>query len=524
MFCDKPRLRFSHRVFKVFALSLLAVSAIFTTYFLYVQQQRLESALVDRSRGLGGLLATGAKIAVYSENPELVRETLHGVVDRRDVLSAAVFTIDRALVAAEGRSPALTAGASQLTPRDIAAAQRLGAESGCATLQNGAVVDTLCPVQIRKRAASEQDLYFESPQEAAGEETVGFVKITLDRRPMRRELRVLALRSLLLLALILVLGSWAGLVFSRRVTEPLERLTEAVRAFGAGGQVRELTRMPEDEIGRLAEAFTNMTRDIVEREREQARLEERLRNAQKMEAVGTLSQGISHDFKNILSTLKAAVHILQKGSPGNEFVLRYTEKMQTSLDRARDLVDRLVSFSRTRQLPASPVDLSALLERLAPMLCEAVGESVRLNVEHPGRPVRILGDAPSIEQLLLNLAYNARDAMHEGGILCVRLETAAGTGAGGEGVARLLVQDTGLGMDPAVRRRLFEPFFTTKEVGAGSGLGLSIVHGIVEQHRGRIEVESELGEGALFRIELPLLPERETGTEGGGHCEHSEAT
>jgi signal transduction histidine kinase len=293
------------------------------------------------------------------------------------------------------------------------------------------------------------------------------------------------------------------------VTEPLERLTAAVRAFGAGTGVgaglQEIPRTSADEIGRLAEAFTTMIHDLAEREKEKERLAARLREAQKMEAVGTLSQGISHDFKNILSTLKGAVHILQKGSPDNEFVLKYTGKMQVSLDRARDLVEQLVVFSRTRKRQADHVDLAALLDRMAPMLHEALGEGVRLNVESPGEPVRVLGDAASLEQMLLNLVYNARDAMPEGGTLCLRLETEAGAAATEPGTARVTVRDTGVGMNPETRRRLFEPFFTTKDVGGGMGLGLSIVHGIVEQHHGRIEVDSEPGEGTTFRVELPLV-------------------
>jgi signal transduction histidine kinase len=118
--------------------------------------------------------------------------------------------------------------------------------------------------------------------------------------------------------------------------------------------------------------------------------------------------------------------------------------------------------------------------------------------------VRVLGDEGSLGQLLLNLAYNARDAMPQGGTLEILLDLVPG-GAGGRGAARITVRDSGVGMAPEVRRKIFEPFFTTKDVGGGMGLGLSIVHGIVEQHHGRVEVESEPGQGTSFRVELPLL-------------------
>ena len=510
----EPSHRLSHRVFVAIALLLVLVSTLFTGYFLHAQKRRLEAALVDRSRGLAGLLATGAKVAVYAENAELVQETLQGVLDRRDVLAAAVFTVERVPVSSVGRTPELKAAALLLPPRDAALVQLLGVSSGCRTHDDPGVVDTFCPVLLRKRPTTGPDLYFDEPKSAPAEtETViGFTRVTLDRAPLRRELISLVLRNLALLLVTLLFCILAAFRFARRVTDPLERLTEAVRAFGAGGEIRELRGIPDDEIGRLAAAFTSMTRDIAERDRDKERLAERLREAQKMEAVGTLSQGISHDFKNILSTLKTAVHVLQKGSPDNEFVQKYTGKMQVSLDRARDLVERLVVFSRTREFALHPVDLTSLLARQALMLREALGDGVRLHLESPGEPVRVLGDAASLEQLLLNLIYNARDAMPEGGTLFVRLEAVAAAAAEDRGVARITVRDTGVGMDPEVRRKMFEPFFTTKDVGAGMGLGLSIVHGIVEQHDGRIEVESAPGEGTTFRVELPLTVEAHEAT------------
>jgi signal transduction histidine kinase len=509
---------FSRRVFAVIVLLLLAVSSVFTGYFLHVQRQRLEAAIRDRGKGLAGLLATGARVAVYSENAELAQETLQGVVDRRDVLAAALFTAARTPVATAGRTPALKAAAGQLNAGDLALVQLLDAKSGCRDHPDPDVIETYCPVLLRMRPESGAALYFDSAAPAAGEALAGFAKVTIDRRPMRRELVSLVVRNLGLMLVVLLFCTWAAFRFSRRVTEPLEQLTEAVRAFGASGTFRELPRMPDDEIGRLAAAFTRMTQDIVERDREKERLSERLREAQKMEAVGMLSQGVSHDFKNILSTLKTAVHLLRRGAPDNEFVLKYAGKIQTSVDRAQDLVERLVMFSRTQRLETLPVELNALLALLAPMLREAVGEGVQLELTPAPGPVRVLGDEGSLGQLLLNLAYNARDAMPGGGTFGIRLETVPGAGEGA-GLARIVVRDTGGGMDAEVRRRMFEPFFTTKDVGGGMGLGLSIVRGIVEQHHGRIEVESDPGAGATFRVELPLAAAAERQARPGAETD-----
>jgi signal transduction histidine kinase len=495
--------RFGRHVFLVVAATLLAVSAAFTGYFVNLQRQRLETALVDRSRGLGGLLATGARIAVYSENAELVQETLSGVVDRRDMLSAAVFTLDGGLVAAGGRTPALKQAAGSLDDADLAVVRRLGPESGCLNHQDASVLDAYCPVLLRERGTAGVDLFFGGRADARRPTVIGFARVSLDRAPLGREIRQLALRSLAMMAVILLLGGWAGYRFARRVTEPLERLTEAVRAYGATGEIGDLSRMPDNEIGGLAEAFVGMTRGIAEREREKELLAARLRHAQKMEAVGALSQGIAHDFKNILSTLKIAVHLLEKGSPENESVVKYTGRMQVTLERARELVERLLTFSRSRELHLGVVDLAALLGKLAPAFRATLGEQVRLHLEPPGGPVPVRGDAASLEQLLANLVYNARDAMPAGGVLSIRVGVRAGA-SGEPPAARISVGDTGVGMAPEVRSRIFEPFFTTKGPGAGMGLGLSIVRGIVEEHRGRIEVESGPGRGTTFHVDLPL--------------------
>lgn len=505
--CARPLQRFSQRVFRAFAFSLLVVSAVFTTYFVHAQKRRMEADLLDRGVALASLLAGGSRTAVYSENATLVVDALQGVLEREEVLSAAVFTKDRALLAGTGKTRELIAQSGELSARAGSLIGDGRLHTGCLTLTVAGNPEIYCPVLIRTATPTGQALFYETEPDGGQKELIGFVRITLDPRPLRREVGHLLTRSLLLVAGLLAVGTGAVFVLSRRVTGPLEQLTEAVRAFGAGGDVRPLPQATSDEIGKLAEAFAKMTRDLTEREREAERLAERLQNAQKMEAVARLGQGISHDFKNILSTLNAAVHILQKGSPDNEFVRKYAVKMQTSIDRARDLIERLVGFSRTRQIDLQPVDLTMLLRRLVSMLREAVGEEVRVHLEVPERALVIEGDAASLEQLVLNLAYNARDAMPDGGVLCVRLEREPGAFLDQPGVALLTIRDSGVGMAREVRRRLFEPFFTTKDVGSGMGLGLSIVHGIVEQHNGTIEVESEPGEGASFRLRLPLVGE-----------------
>ena len=497
------RSRFSRRVFLAVAASLLVVSTAFTTYFVHAQREQLEAALADRGRLLGGLLATGARTAVYAESAELVQDILSSIVGRRDMLSAAVFTLDGELVAADGRTPRLREEAGRLDAGDLDIVRRLGAERGCLNHWDVETIDGYCPVLLGEGMASAEDLYFDDQRRTSGWTAIGFIKVTLDRLPVREEIRRMVLRSMTMMAVILLLGGWAGLAFSRRVTSPLEQLTEAVRVYGAGGDVRDLSRMPDNEIGRLAEAFTTMTRDLAVRGREKEELAERLRHAQKMKAVGELSQGISHDFKNFLSTLKITTYLIERTAPDNQGVLKYAGRMNATIDRAQQLVERLLLFSRTGQLQMVDVDLGALLAQLAPAVRMVLGDQVRLDLEPLGCPVPVRGDPARLEQLLMNLVYNARDAMPGVGALGVRLGIRAGS-AGEPAMARLSVADTGVGMPPEVRERVFESFFTTKGSGSGLGLGLSIVRGIVEEHGGRVEVESVPGEGTTFHVELPL--------------------
>jgi signal transduction histidine kinase len=281
------------------------------------------------------------------------------------------------------------------------------------------------------------------------------------------------------------------------------RLTEEVHTLGAGGAAREIPVRRSDEIGRLAAAFNRMLAALAEREREKERAEARLRAAQRMEAVGTLARGIAHDFGNILSTVTGTVYLLQQDNAGNPAVTGAARDIRTALGRARELIERLVTFSRTAEARLVPLELGSLVAGLEPMLRLAAGGGVDLVVSLPPGELRIAGDAEGLRQVLLNLCYNARDAMEGKGRIRIALGLAVDGGR--PPAARLTVQDDGPGMDEEVRRRLFDPFFTTKEVGRGTGLGLTIVHGVVEQHGGRIEVESEPGSGALFRIDLPLL-------------------
>jgi len=247
---------------------------------------------------------------------------------------------------------------------------------------------------------------------------------------------------------------------------------------------------------------------------ERKRLEEQLRQSQKMESIGTLAGGIAHDFNNILTAIIGYGSLLQmkmkEGDP-----LRYNvEQILSSANRAASLIQGLLAYSRKQVLNPQPVSVNAIIQKVDQLLARLIGEDIELKTTLSDDDVSVMADAGQIEQVLMNLATNARDAMPGGGYLFIETEriefseeSAKAHELGKHGAYALItLTDTGMGMDENTRQRIFEPFFTTKEVGQGTGLGLSIAYGIVKQHNGTITVYSEEGRGSTFKIYLPVAP------------------
>ncbi|MGE3274024.1 MAG: response regulator [Vicinamibacterales bacterium] len=247
---------------------------------------------------------------------------------------------------------------------------------------------------------------------------------------------------------------------------------------------------------------------------ERKRLEEQLLQSQRMEAVGRLAGGVAHDFNNLLTVISgcAALVLEQPGLPANAQHL--VREIAKAGQHAGGLTRRLLLFSRNRPVEARPLALDTVVRDLERMLRRTLGGHVQLQIEQDGPPASIVADTGQIEQVLINLAINARDAMPDGGTLTI--STGAGTAPAcvhvpdadaAEPWAVLRVRDTGVGMPPGVAARVFEPFFTTKDAGRGTGLGLATVYGIISQLGGHIGLDSAPGQGSTFHVCLPLHPE-----------------
>jgi signal transduction histidine kinase/CheY-like chemotaxis protein len=240
---------------------------------------------------------------------------------------------------------------------------------------------------------------------------------------------------------------------------------------------------------------------------------EQLHQAQKMEAVGQLAGGIAHDFNNILMAIIGYGDLLRLKAKDDPGLCRLVDNIIESANRAASLTNDLLAFSRSKIINPQPVDINEIIRGMQTLLRKTLGERIELKIKY-NREAFVYAEPSHIELALINLANNARDAMPQGGVLTVETDTATMDaefkrvhGFGQKGLYAVVnVADTGTGMDEETMMRIFEPFYTTKEVGKGIGLGLSMVYGVVKQHRGYIHVESGHDKGTIFRIYLPILP------------------
>jgi signal transduction histidine kinase/CheY-like chemotaxis protein len=263
-----------------------------------------------------------------------------------------------------------------------------------------------------------------------------------------------------------------------------------------------------DDRGEVVEII-GVGRDITERKK----LEEQLLQSQKMEAIGQLAGGVAHDFNNILQAMRSHVDLAQRELAPGADAARHIGEIRRNLGRATDLTRQLLAFGRRQVMQPEALDLQDLAMGTLELLRRIIGEQVVIELHTGPLPRVVRADARQLEQVLLNLCVNARDAMPDGGTVLVAVGAreldarfcATRSWARPGVFATLAVSDTGIGMDERTRSQIFEPFFTTKPMGEGTGLGMATVFGIVKQHEGFIEVESAPGEGSRFTVFLPLI-------------------
>lgn len=259
-------------------------------------------------------------------------------------------------------------------------------------------------------------------------------------------------------------------------------------------------------------AFVRDISEKISAEEEKNKLQSQLLQAQKMEAIGQLAAGVAHDFNNILTSIIGYGNLLQMSLGAGTPSRSYADSILASGEKATKLTQSLLAFGRRQSIQQSPHSLQDILRSLEPLLRRLITEDIEFDIVYGPDDITILADSVQIDQVIINLVTNGRDAMPDGGTLSIRTgrvqvdrDLARTLGLKEAGYyATLSVQDSGVGIDEDLRCHLFDPFFTTKEVGQGTGLGLSIVYGIVGQHGGAIRVQSEMGHGSRFDVYLPI--------------------
>lgn len=267
-----------------------------------------------------------------------------------------------------------------------------------------------------------------------------------------------------------------------------------------------------DEGGMMS--IRGVIRDITD----EKKLRQQLLHSQKLEAIGQLAGGVAHDFNNILTAVIGYANLLKMKLKEDDPSQAYVDAVLSTSERGASLTHSLLTFGRKQTFDLRPVDLNGLIERVSKLLLRLIGEDIEMRTIFSEKDIVVMADSLQLEQILMNLATNARDAMPDGGFLTIETRQVE---FGGDFVklhsymkpgryGLVSFSDTGAGMDETTKSKIFEPFFTTKDVGKGTGLGLSIVYGIIKQHKGYINVYSEQGKGTVFKIYLPLAHAQKT--------------
>lgn len=270
-----------------------------------------------------------------------------------------------------------------------------------------------------------------------------------------------------------------------------------------------LEQRVKERTSELSEAYNRLKDDMAQRRK----LEDQLLHAQKLEAIGTLAGGIAHEFNNILTAISGYNELLQEELEKDTHLRPYTEAIAASANRASELTKGLLLYSKKQAFDLRPTGFNHIVNKVRQIFSKMIGEHIDLKINLSDEESLVIADSGQLEQVLMNLATNARDAMPDGGTLTIETGNTElkedfiarhGYGTAGR-FAFLSVSDTGMGMEDETKQKLFEPFYTTKDVGKGTGLGLSVVYGIVKQHNGYIEVFSEVGNKTIFTVYLPEM-------------------
>ncbi len=505
--------KFSSKIYLTHLFSIVIISVCFTAFFIHYQKKFRTEILVNKGQLLAGQLAENSKIGVFAENADLFSESLDSVLRQKEVLAVRVLTDKGELLASRERPGGKANGKLKKNAPDEERNMLEQLKKSCAPvhLLKENSIEFWTPVQYETNNLPSEVYFYNNDPERGQMRTIGYVNLVMGKKQLRESFTSLVWNGVMIATVFLVLALAAAYAVTTSITRPLKRLKESVNSLAKGDSFEKVQVETGDEVGELAASFNTMADSLKMREMEKDQLALQLLHAQKMEAVGTLAGGIAHDFNNILTGIIGYGDLLRdelSEDPGREYIC----EIINSANRAADLTQRLLAFSRKQAAYPKVINLNESILNLNKLLLRIINENIEFSVELTTEDLFVLADEGQIEQVLINLAANARDAMPDGGQLIIATKSALLDNGlfEMEGMVRkgmfavLSVTDSGSGIDAEIRDRLFDPFFTTKEVGKGTGLGLSIVYGIISRNDGFIEVDSEPGVKTTFSIYLPL--------------------
>jgi len=624
---------FAAKVFAIFTVLLIIISLAFMIFFVRQQKKSMEDALLRNGSLLSALLAYNARLGVFSENNEFLKDPVESVIGQEGVLKVSLYNQDEAFLVERHVSGEQFIDNTEKDPELKKVMDNIKATGEPFIKDNEQFLELWSPVVSESNYSTDDSLFFGKEASENKEKIIGFARIAVDKRPLIKQINALLINSILIAVIVLLTGLVVLYLLIRRISGPLNRLTEGVRMIGRGEPVEKLPEETSDEIGKLATAFNYMSeslrnreaslkeseekyrqlfelesdaifliedgtgtilevnltatklygysrdeflsinerdlsvvrknetqlnngngisipvyyhqkkdgtvfpveisvthlvwhgrdvrisavRDVTERinaEEERAKLEDKLRHAQKMEAIGTLAGGIAHDFNNVLGIIVVNTELAMYDVTKERQAHENLEEIMKACLRARDMVRQILAFSRKDEARTRPVMVTPLVKESIKLFRTSVHDNINIIQEIHCESDIIMADPTQIHQILMNLYNNAAYVLNEtGGTITIAMDNiklvdgniAEYPGLSPGRYLRLSVSDTGQGIHPDILGRIFDPYFTTKKFGEGTGMGLAIAHGIVKSHRGVITVESEPGTGAVFHVLLPVI-------------------
>ncbi len=516
-FIQQPRESFGLRIFMIFTVCIFLLVAAFTFFFFQYQRNALTLHLTQRGLLISQILAHSSKIGVFSENETLLTALGEGIMEQPDIYAVSIYNRQGKLLK-DLKSASFDSNQtdSGKTEPDQATLSPEAFQSELPFFRNASrSFIFFAPVLSGEIFDMEQETSF---PDISGPESmdhvIGYVRVSMTKANLTRQLNELLAAGIFIGLIFLVLISPMIFLISKRISRPLKKLTEGVKLIGAGGEVKTVPVESVDEIGKLAQAFNQMAESLKIRETENQYLSKQLHLVQKMEAIGTMAGGIAHDFNNILSAIMGYTELAMLEAPKESGQQKRLKEVFKASLRAKDLVNQILTFSRQAPGEPQPYKLSIIIKEALKMLRASIPSSVEIRQNIASNLSPVMTDPTHIHQVIMNLCVNAAYAMKEkGGLLKVSLEDVTINAKKASlnpdfqpgKYQKLTVEDAGHGIQPEIIDRIFDPFFSTKPTGEGTGLGLSVVHGIIKNHGGVILVSSSPGEGTVFEVYFPVM-------------------